>query len=55
VILGFNSQTRENASLCGNGSMHQRVKRLFYTIVVGATFSVNVFSGSIFKLYIFGL
>jgi len=23
VILGFNSQTRENASLCGNGSMRE--------------------------------
>jgi len=31
------------------------IKRLFYTIVVGATFSVNVFNDSIFKLDIFGL
>ena len=23
VILGFNSQTRENASLCGNGGMRE--------------------------------
>ena len=23
MILGFNSQTRENASLCGNGSMRE--------------------------------
>jgi len=31
------------------------LKRLFYTIVVGVTFSVNVFNDSIFKLDIFGL
>ena len=31
------------------------LKRLFYTIVVGATFSVNVFNDSIFKLGIFSL
>jgi len=31
------------------------LKRLFYTILVGATFSVTVFNDSIFKLDIFGL
>ena len=31
------------------------IKGLLYTIVVGATFSVNVFNDSIFKLDIFGL
>ena len=29
-------------------------KRLFYTIVVGATFSVDVFNDFIFKFDIFG-
>ena len=30
------------------------LKRLFYTIAVGATFCVNVFNDSMFKLDIFG-